>query len=348
MLGIVAISIVYGPPGAGKGLYLSYRVGLALRAGRPVFSSWAQDGARPLISLVDCLSNEFRNALICVDELGVEFDARQTMKLDRLVFAALTQHRKGSIDVLCAAQSPAYVDTQIRRVVEKYIRVKRIGPAGNKALARRDKAIKAKRPYVMWPWERPWAIRAFHYHDADFTDTWDLREGAEPRSHEFFWFTRKLAESYDTQERVLPLDLVELVREVQEGAKTRANLPPYRVERGKLRPQVLPDGYELLLPPKVSPKGVVEREREGLGSKLVTAFLQQKGIFLEDALQVVDGRPHLGSIALDDFLPGPARGARASAPDGGTSEKEQNRWLATLSSTLSPSRRKRRAKSSTL
>lgn len=211
------IRVYYGLPSAGKGYRMAKDCLAQLRAGRRVYSTCYLKGARRLYTLVDCLFEEFKGALFAVDEAGTYFDARQTLKLDSLLFSALTLHAKNGNDIYFCCQSPAYLDVQIRRVVQEWVHCRRIvGGDSRRALA------EGRKPRF---WERPWRFVATAYKPEHFTSDMELLGEPEPLWSEAYWFRRGIAEQYNSLERTMNhADLLRLA-EIHVGAKSRAEAP---------------------------------------------------------------------------------------------------------------------------
>lgn len=233
--GVLVISVVYGLPGAGKGYYLARRVRRAVRSGRRVYSTCAFDGARRLYSLVDVLAPEFQGALFVVDEAGSFFDARQTIKnpLPGLVFSALTLHRKGGCDIIMACQSIQYLDVQIRRVTQEWIEMRRWGRDATRRL------VSGRSCWLPW-FHRPLGFKARCYAPDDFSDKMELLGIPSPTWSDSFWWSRGLAESFDTSERVINPEDESALQSWLATAATRADVDPWKVRKGRAEVEPAP------------------------------------------------------------------------------------------------------------
>lgn len=118
--GVVAITIIVGPPGAGKSVELVAQAFDALAEGRPVFSNFPIVGCYRLLEK-DLACKLFpRKSVLLVDEAGSSFDARSwpLFALNQRLF--FRQHRKLGMNLYMAAQHPAMVDVEIRRIVNEW------------------------------------------------------------------------------------------------------------------------------------------------------------------------------------------------------------------------------------
>lgn len=232
----MAISVVYGIPGSGKGYYLARAARYWVRSGRRVYATCAMDGARPLRTIVDCLApvvfgpdypTPFRGCYMVIDEAGSYFDARLTVKdpLPPEVFSALTLHRKGGIDIIMACQSIQFLDVQVRRVTGEYIKMERVGADATRRLV---SGKVAGLPFF----QRPIGFWATAYSPEAFSDKMELLGSPEPLWRSFMFWRRSIAESYDTTERVIDPQTEESIREILAGSDMRGDAAAWRVRRG--------------------------------------------------------------------------------------------------------------------
>ena len=131
------IDIVMGLPGAGKTTYAAYLAKRHLRAGYPVYSNVPIDGAREFDVDRDALIYMIENALIIIDEAGIEHDNRawQSFKARYTKFYKL--HRHYHLRIVLFSQHYEDIDKKIKTITENicvvtrafvkyFIRVKKI------------------------------------------------------------------------------------------------------------------------------------------------------------------------------------------------------------------------------
>ncbi len=284
----MTIRLICGEPGEGKSYYAVYCAYHRMKTGRPVFSTFAIRGARHCMTIADVLCDEFAESDFICDEAGLEFSNRKTSDYDEMVHLAFTQHRKSAADIDLIVQDLGYLELNIKRVAAEVVLVSRVGPSG-------EGARRSLKPVHFW--QRPWAFRAEWFRPkVDFDDGWALKATAEPYRTKFIPFRQRYADMYSSFERVVPLELRARVAELEAGAALRASLPPYKVERGRLVHQELPEGFsELTLPRKVSPKG-------GKGPRIATLHDEDLQGQLESAGYVVGGAPGPDLPALEGVV----------------------------------------------
>lgn len=131
------IDIVMGLPGAGKTTYAAYLAKRHLKAGYPVYSNVPIDGAREFDVDRDALVYMIENALIIIDEAGIEHDNRawQNFKARYTKFYKL--HRHYHLRIVLFSQHYEDIDKKIKTITENicvvtrafvkyFIRVKKI------------------------------------------------------------------------------------------------------------------------------------------------------------------------------------------------------------------------------
>jgi len=112
------IDIVMGLPGAGKTTYAAYLAKRHLKAGYPVYSNVPIDGAREFDVDRDALIYMIENALIIIDEAGLEHDARawQNFKARYTKFYKL--HRHYHLRIVLFSQHYEDIDKKIKTITE--------------------------------------------------------------------------------------------------------------------------------------------------------------------------------------------------------------------------------------
>ena len=131
------IDIVMGLPGAGKTTYAAYLAKRHIKAGYPVYSNVPINGAREFDVDRDALVYMVENALIIIDEAGLEHDARawQNFKARYTKFYKL--HRHYHLRIVLFSQHFEDIDKKIKTITENicvvtrafvkyFIRVKKI------------------------------------------------------------------------------------------------------------------------------------------------------------------------------------------------------------------------------
>jgi len=264
----MALYIIYGPPGAGKGYVMSW-FGLAdVRKGVKVYSNYALNGARAALDLRDCATEAFAGSTILWDEIGTKYNARNTLDQDEMVLATLSQHRKRTTTVIVATQDPSMLDVQLRRVAACYLRVSRVGP---------DSSLMAA-PGRRVPWwqgivERtlqPWCFNVEYLKRAD--DDTALPITSSPEYVQRIWFRKKYASQYNTLELVVPDHLRQQWEQQEAAAWAHAEVPPWSVINGVAEQVVMPAGWSVHMPDPVRRGRVVPVS--------VEALLAERGIIV--------------------------------------------------------------------
>lgn len=107
------IDLYFGVPGAGKTTWASYLAHKAMKQGRPVFSNVYIKGAYAY-DKSDLGVNAIENALVIVDEAGLEFDNRKMSMTDEEIYF-FKFHRHYQNDVVFFSQG-LDVDIKIRKL----------------------------------------------------------------------------------------------------------------------------------------------------------------------------------------------------------------------------------------
>ncbi len=119
------IDIVMGLPGAGKTTYAAYLAKKHIKAGYPVYSNVPIHGAREFDVDMDALVYLIENALIIIDEAGIEHDNRawQNFKARYTKFYKL--HRHYHLRIVLFSQHYEDIDKKIKTITEHISVVKR-------------------------------------------------------------------------------------------------------------------------------------------------------------------------------------------------------------------------------
>lgn len=112
------IDIVMGLPGAGKTTYAAYLAKKHIKAGYPVYSNVPIHGAREFDVDRDALVYLIENALIIIDEAGIEHDNRawQNFKARYTKFYKL--HRHYHLRIVLFSQHYEDIDKKIKTITE--------------------------------------------------------------------------------------------------------------------------------------------------------------------------------------------------------------------------------------
>lgn len=111
------IELYFGVPGAGKTTWAAYLAHKAFKAKRPVFSNVFIKGAYAY-NKDDLGVNAIENALVIVDEAGLEFDNRKMAMNDNEIYF-FKYHRHYQNDVVFFSQG-LDVDIKIRKLAQTY------------------------------------------------------------------------------------------------------------------------------------------------------------------------------------------------------------------------------------
>lgn len=111
------IELYFGVPGAGKTTFASYLADRAFKRKRPVFSNVYIKGAYQY-DKNDLGVNAIENALVIVDEAGLEFDNRKMSMTDDEIYF-FKYHRHYQNDVVFFSQG-LDVDIKIRKLAQTY------------------------------------------------------------------------------------------------------------------------------------------------------------------------------------------------------------------------------------
>ena len=139
----------FGKPGAGKTLFAvqkSYRLSThwVIGADRALSGHWTlghREQRRPLYSniplkipgvevqLVKRVRDlvAIRSGVILLDEVGLEFNAKEWKLLPKDVFRLFTQYRKLGLDLVYTAQRTGQVNVDLRSVTSAFYKVRRVG-----------------------------------------------------------------------------------------------------------------------------------------------------------------------------------------------------------------------------
>lgn len=109
------IDLYFGVPGAGKTTWAAYLAHKAMKAKRPVFSNVFIKGAYQY-DKSDLGVNAIENALVIVDEAGLEFDNRKMSMTDDEIYF-FKYHRHYQNDVVFFSQG-LDVDIKIRKLAQ--------------------------------------------------------------------------------------------------------------------------------------------------------------------------------------------------------------------------------------
>lgn len=112
-----SIELYFGVPGAGKTTWASYLAHKAMKRGRPVFSNVFIKGAYAY-NKDDLGLFAIENALVIVDEAGLEFDNRKMSMTDPEIYF-FKYHRHYQNDVVFFSQG-LDVDIKIRKLAQRY------------------------------------------------------------------------------------------------------------------------------------------------------------------------------------------------------------------------------------
>lgn len=282
------IYVISGRPGAGKGMFLSWVARRERARGRTVFADFWMPGAKPWLAFEDIASPAFAGAVFLSDEVGSQFNARNTMDMDLLVFAAATQHRKLGVDVYLVAQSVQFIDVSFRRICEAFGFMHRLGPDASRRLVAGQK---------LHLWQRPWLFWCDWFRGDQLDDSGAVRGTQQPNMREWFLWSSDLAGAYDTRQIVMPRELIERYKEQVQTASTRAGLPDMAVGSSYLK-----DVFQFVrLPaPRESMRETMKRAK---GDADVAELVRWRGFY-----------------AVDDPEPdgdGGHAGAGVGSPDGG-------------------------------
>lgn len=111
------IELYFGVPGAGKTTWACYLANKAMKQKRPVFSNVYIKGAYAFTK-EDLGVNAIENALVIVDEAGLEFDNRKMSMTDEEIYF-FKFHRHYQNDVIFFSQG-LDVDIKIRKLAQTY------------------------------------------------------------------------------------------------------------------------------------------------------------------------------------------------------------------------------------
>jgi len=267
------VSIITGAVGGGKTMYATRLLRQESKRRRQ-YCTYQTPYARPLLTIAHAWCEEFAHSDFTVDESGSSFSARDTKDLDLLAFGAISHARHQDVRVRFICQHPAMLDIQFRRLAEVYILVRRHGPGGEYAKNHPDAAF----------WRRPWWFTARHYRPMDFSpDNMELLPNAKPIHTERFGFDRTLANSYDSFNHVVPINLIEDFRTLRAGAAACAALPEYRFINGRPAPLIIPDESVWWPVAAVSAATKFKAAQENVARVARLEFLQSIGYFAPDA-----------------------------------------------------------------
>lgn len=181
-----------GCPGAGKSLHVIRRICAYLRAGRNVISNFPlkvddvpKNAGRYFFKPNEELSVDFlmvfaktmhedrreNQTLLVIDEASVKFNSRTFMEKDRLAFLSFfAQHRKYGFDIILVQQDLKQIDRQIRDMVELEVEHRKMNN------------------YKLYKWV-PFPLFCAIEYNIGIKDK---------NNHEFFLYSRKYGDLYDT------------------------------------------------------------------------------------------------------------------------------------------------------
>jgi len=173
------IEIYMGLPGAGKSTMASVLARKHLKKGYIVYSNFPIDGCRKLDVHKDLMEYEIENALILIDEAGLEHDSRGWKSFSKKSLEFYKTHRHYHLRICLFTQYWDDVDKKIRMLTNKiYVVRKSIIP-----LFVTCKEIKSflgisdeKQIVMQYDWQK-WYIggtkRYFVYNARKMFDSWD-------------------------------------------------------------------------------------------------------------------------------------------------------------------------------
>lgn len=289
----------WGPVGSGKSYTGVYNALTDLRNGRGVAASWSIHGAKYLFTLADALSDEYRGFKFLVDEVGGKFSSRQADSLDHIAMHALQQSRHNLVDCDMYGQHPRQLDIVARELIEQHHFCQRIGFSGESEQRTGKKS---------W-WCHPYAILVKQWDKDDFDDSWIAKRG--PRHIYLVPWLRAVAGSYNSWDRVVPDDVSAWLSQVQNTAHLRFSVPPAIVRDSKVVPQLLPEGFKLLMPPKRSLRAKGSQE---MGSPYEPSreYLASAGLYKHDDPHappaVLTTEPQIEPLPTQQAIPQWAKG----------------------------------------
>lgn len=126
------ISLYFGSPGAGKTTLGSRIVYKELRKKKPkydrVYTNFECVGSYQIDSQDFAVFMPPPNSLIIIDEAGIDFNNRKYKDLKQSIIEFLKLHRHYCCDIIFLSQSWEDCDITIRRLADKLIYIKKIGP----------------------------------------------------------------------------------------------------------------------------------------------------------------------------------------------------------------------------
>lgn len=126
------ISLYFGSPGAGKTTLAARIVYKELRKKKPkynrVYTNFECVGSYEVKSEDFAVFKPYPHSLVIIDEAGIDFNNRKYNDLKQSIIEFLKLHRHYQCDIIFLSQSWEDCDITIRRLAEKLIYIKKIGP----------------------------------------------------------------------------------------------------------------------------------------------------------------------------------------------------------------------------
>lgn len=305
----------WGPVGSGKSYTGAYNAQEELGKGRPVAATWSIHGCKQLFTLADALSDEARGFRFLVDEVGGKFSSRKPDNLDEIAMHALQQSRHNLVDCDMFGQHPRQLDIVARELIAEHHFCKMVGFSGE------DEHRTGKRS----SWKHPWAIFVRVWGKDDFDESWKPLRSA--RHWYLVPWLRRVAGCYNSWDRIVPDDVADWLAGVQSTAHIRFAVPPAVVRDSKVIPQILPEGFTLMMPNR---KALRSKDRQSAGEAVPASanFMAGMGLYHHDSPDapgsaLVVGAPVLTrSPVLPLSGPDPALCWESAAPArGGADDK---------------------------
>lgn len=118
------LSIYFGVPGSGKTTMAAHLARKALKRGRKVYSNVPMKGCY-VIDKFDLGVYDINNALVIIDEAGVDFNNRDFKAMTKDIIYFLKYHRHYKCDVVVFSQSHEDMDITFRRLAYRYFVMKK-------------------------------------------------------------------------------------------------------------------------------------------------------------------------------------------------------------------------------
>lgn len=122
---------IIGKMGSGKTLFTSILANKAFDSGCSIYANYGLKFEHKTLNMNDILtmSGDLQNAMICIDEIHLFMDSRQSMsKRSRIISYFITQSRKRNLVLIYTTQNAHQVDKRLRSNTDYIIQCDNLTP----------------------------------------------------------------------------------------------------------------------------------------------------------------------------------------------------------------------------